>query len=72
MHFQVKFNTDSEAFKDYGTGAENIECAKVLREVADRLERLTRFPADHCQPIYDRNGEKVGWFDIKEGQYTSL
>lgn len=41
----------------------------MLVELAKRLNGHPHFGVGHCQPMLDRNGEQVGWFDLLPSTY---
>lgn len=53
--FKLTIETDNAAFDD----CPEQECARILRAVADALERGTR-----GAPLHDINGNRVGRFDL--------
>ena len=52
----VEIRTDNDAFAD---GNDATECARILRLIAESLERGTR-----GMPLHDFNGNRVGRFDL--------
>lgn len=52
--FTVKIDTDNAAFGD----AWQLETARILRDIADRLEAGEQFT--HYQTLRDVNGNEVG------------
>ena len=63
---KVKINTENQAFDQEGQ-----EVARILRDLADRLENLDKL--QECQlPLRDLNGNTVGyyqtWTDQDESQ----
>lgn len=56
--FTLEIRTDNAAFDDGSKGAH--ECARILRMVANALERGTR-----GAPLHDFNGNRVGRFDLE-------
>ena len=40
------------------------ETARILREIADRIDGHPHFSPGHSQPIRDHNGNEVGNFDV--------
>ena len=59
MSLKLTIRTDNAAFD----GNCREECARILREVAQALERGTT-----GAPLFDINGNRVGRFDLKEGE----
>ena len=54
---KVKINTENQAFDQ----AEGQEVARILRDLADRLENLDKL--QECQlPLRDLNGNTVGYY----------
>jgi len=64
MQFELVIKCTNEAFQDN----ESYETARILRELAKRIEGHPYFSLGHSQPIYDANGNKVGDFDIVRGK----
>ena len=53
---KVKINTENQAFDQEGQ-----EVARILRDLADRLENLDKL--QECQlPLRDLNGNTVGYY----------
>lgn len=52
--FQLKFDTENEAFD----GHKNQEIARILRDIAKRVEQGECF--DHFITVFDINGNDVG------------
>ena len=70
--FIVKINCGNAAFADE---AGNVipdtaapELARILRHIADRVEASTDF--DWFKSIYDVNGNDVGRYALKPGQFV--
>lgn len=53
--FELKFDTDNAAFTDDCAA----ECARILREIADKLEA-----GKNGGPVMDYNGNGVGMWDL--------
>lgn len=51
--FIAKFDTTNDAFD-----TDNAECARILRDIADKLEN--GIDASHYLTIFDVNGNDVG------------
>ena len=58
--FTLQFDTGNEAFADNP----DLEIARILRTVADRIENGDRY--DTFRNILDLNGNIVGVFALKE------
>jgi hypothetical protein len=56
--FKLEIETDNYAFDEPGP-----EVARILREVADRVEQLTD-KEPYGGNFKDVNGHTVGWFDL--------
>ena len=56
MNITITINTDNDAFYMQ----ETIEVARILRDLARRIEGNEHFSAGHWQPISDYNGNEVG------------
>ena len=53
---KLKLETDNQAFDQEG-----LEVARILRDLADRLENLDKL--QECQlPLRDLNGNTVGYY----------
>lgn len=57
--FKVEFATDNAAFEGE---ARRDECARILREIADKLENGSQDEAK----VYDQNGNAVGRWSLSE------
>ena len=56
---QVRMETGNAAFAD---GNEGAEVARILREVADKIEQESKL-SESCRPLRDANGgRKIGYF----------
>ena len=56
---KVKMETIDAAFAD---GNEGAEAARILREVADKIEQESKL-SESCRPLRDANGgRKIGYF----------
>ena len=63
---KLKINTENQAFDQ----AEGQEVARILRDLADRLENLDKL--QECQlPLRDLNGATVGYYQTWTGQGKS-
>jgi hypothetical protein len=59
--FQIEFRTGNSAFENAdGERDEAAEVARILRDVANAIERGTR-----GAPIHDSNGNRIGRFDLE-------
>lgn len=56
--FQIQFKTDNAAFEDSPAS----EVARILREVADKIEDGASFEGR----VRDCNGNTIGSFELKE------
>jgi len=62
--FRIKLDTDNQAFDQEGQ-----EVARILRDLADRLENLDKL--QECQqPLRDLNGNTVGYYQTSTDQLT--
>jgi hypothetical protein len=57
----VKFDTDNSAFNAPNY---NNECARILRKIADQMER--EGASGFYETIFDANGNDVGRWAVKE------
>jgi hypothetical protein len=55
-HFEMFVELDNQAFEDNG------ELPRILRGVADKIDRLRSYPF----VLYDINGNKVGTANVEE------
>ena len=63
---KLKINTENQAFDQ----AEGQEVARILRDLADRLENLDKL--QECQlPLRDLNGNTVGYYQTWTDQGES-
>ena len=63
---KLKINSDNQAFDQ----AEGQEVARILRDLADRLENLDKL--QECQlPLRDLNGNTVGYYQTWTDQGKS-
>lgn len=60
MPFKVTIKTDNAAFDDDKPG----EVARMLRGLADLLERQARDGDLTCGQLYDHNGNAVGQYSL--------
>ena len=42
------------------------EVARLLRDVASMIDGHPHFSAGHSQPIWDRNGDECGYFEVDD------
>ena len=62
---KLKINSDNQAFDQEG-----LEVARILRDLADRLENLDKL--QECQlPLRDLNGNTVGYYQTWTDQGES-
>ena len=54
--FKMELRMDNAAFEDNG------ELPRILRDLAEKIDRLKQPP----YLLYDINGNKVGWAEINE------
>lgn len=64
MRVTIYFDCDSTAFK----GSWGSEAARILRGAARRIEDAESF--DVGFPLRDSNGNRVGRFEIAEGELS--
>ena len=60
MLAKITVNMDNAAFE----GQHTFELARILRDLADRIEGHPHCSPGHCQPLRDFNENEVGWFDV--------
>ena len=56
----IKIMRCSEVFQELPTH----EVARILRDLADRVEGHPHFSAGHYQNLMDVNGNNVGWVTV--------
>jgi len=59
--FQMRFDTENEAFE---CGNRESETARILREIADRVERGAA--SGMFQNVHDLNGNVIGTFKLTD------
>ena len=62
--FTLKIDCDNEAF-NYPTEGEGYELARILRIVADKVERQNPDAYSNYQTVFDINGNDVGRYALK-------
>lgn len=62
--FTVKIECNNEAF-NYSTEGEPYEIARLLRVIADKVERRSPQDLSAYETIHDINGNDVGRFALK-------
>lgn len=60
METWIKISMDNDAFVDNQTG----ETARILRNLADRIDGHPHFSAGHDQALRDINGNEVGFCGV--------
>jgi len=60
MKIKIQINATNAAFEDN----ESFETARILRELADKIEGHPNFSPGHDQALRDLNGNEVGFFGI--------
>ena len=60
MNITITINTDNDAFEDL-TG----EVARILHDAADKIDGNSWFDAGYSFPLYDYNGNEVGYVSVK-------
>lgn len=66
MNFKLNINCDNAAFTGEESYGPCYEVARILREVADRINGHLHFSPGHSQSIRDINGNQVGGFDVTD------
>jgi hypothetical protein len=62
----IEVEMDNAAFTEDGPGAQRHEAARILRDLANRIECNPHFSPDYSQALRDINGNKVGHMAICE------
>jgi len=62
VDIKITINTDNAAFE----GQTRAETARILRKLADTLDYSGRLDDDTKLPLFDANGNKVGFLTVKE------
>ena len=62
MRFELNFSMDNAAFEELPS----VEAARILRDLAERIEYHPHFSPGHSQPVCDLNGNEVGSFAVEE------
>lgn len=60
MRFTLEIKMDNAAFED----DPSCEVSRILRDAAKRIDGHPHFSPGHEQPLYDINGNHVGYFDV--------
>lgn len=68
--FRIRIKTDSDALAGGQGYGDELELARILRALADRL---SAYECGTAGPLRDINGNTVGTFDyVRPGYYTDL
>ena len=62
MNITIKINCDNAAFEDYAS----LEVARILLDLANRVEDRPNFSPGTSLPVRDINGNVVGIFEVEE------
>jgi len=65
MKVTIEINCDNAAFLDYGKGGESYEVARILHDLAKRIDGNPHFSDGYSMPLRDYNGNLVGYLDVK-------
>ena len=57
---KILMSTGTPSFAEQPTG----EVARVLRELADRIDGHPNFSTGHSQPVLDADGIEIGSLDV--------
>jgi len=67
MRLTITIDTDNDAFQECGGGwTQSYETARILRDLAKRIDGNPHFSAGYSQPLRDINGNEVGYMSVKE------
>ena len=64
----ITIEMDNSTFHEYTEPS--YEVARILRKLAERIEGHPHYSPGHSQPLYDLNGNKVGYLDVTEEAQT--
>ena len=64
MRMLIEMKMENAAFADGGNGDPSYEAARILRDLAQRIEGHPHFSVGHEQALQDANGNEVGTMDI--------
>ena len=62
MKLFLKLDMNNDAFVE--SYSPSIEAARILRELAKRIENHPHFSEGLDQPLHDANGNEVGFADV--------
>jgi len=63
VHITIK--TDNDAFTQEAGGACGVEIARILRDLAKRIDGNPNAEADgYTNCLHDVNGNEVGWYSV--------
>jgi hypothetical protein len=66
---QLKLNLNiGESFMTNESDDPTHEVARLLRDLASRIDGHPHFSSGHSQPIWDRNGDECGYFWIESAK----
>lgn len=60
MKLIITMHMENDAF----TECPDVEAARILRDLARRIEGHSHFSLGHSEPLVDINGNECGWVDI--------
>lgn len=66
MKLTITIDRDNAAFWEDASR----EASRILRDMADRIDGHPHFSPGHSQPLFDINGNEVGYFDVKRTAET--
>lgn len=64
MKVEIKIVCDNAAFVD--NDEPSVEVARILHELANRIEHHPHFSPGHDQALHDINGNEVGYLVVKK------
>ncbi|MBZ5499078.1 MAG: hypothetical protein LAP85_21985 [Acidobacteriia bacterium] len=65
MRMTIEVEMSNAAFTEDGPGSESHEAARILRDLAGRIECHPHFSPGLTQALHDINGNNVGRVDVR-------
>ena len=63
MKCKIEIQMDNAAFTEY-YGQASEEVSSILKDLSKRIFHHPHFSPGHNQPLYDINGNHVGYIDV--------
>ena len=67
MRIIISITTDNAAFQDDPNGPSG-EVARILRDLAKRIDGHPHFSPGHFQPLRDSDGNEVGFISVHDSE----